>query len=549
MADTLAHNTAGDPEYDGILTEKMQDAWGSRWGRYQRAVTAGNIDVTSKIEDEVKAEATRKADLEYGRRRRFIGQVATNPRGWGDAPPPSPFRGEIRSANTPMGDAVAQATGSPLAGRVATSAENVAGRVVDTAYNLTGVPAAAQAGENLAAGVDAGDPIKTGASALQLGLMSLPAVGPAARAAFATVPRAVGTTLVSSAAPVFAGKAVAGPSEAREGGSEASDPDARLQQLLTQRASLDHQRAAAIANRDAERYGRGGRKAGKGEDWDEANREVGRLSNEITALDKMIDRATQESSPEFKLQMQKKKEAAEAEKKAKEAATPFRERFPEIAGILPSVGLSLSAGLPLALRTVGNVRSWLPGSYPSRLSSATRKTERAIASGDPKAATAGAKRLQSMIESKPGVMIDAAKAGAAAAAGGALTAEANMFPDQYDAFNLPEGEAKEKARAKALDIPSYLERGVVGTLTGLSGYKAGDLIPKRTPDIDRAKAAAGILSPNYLDDVQNVTRNLRGEPQNLLAEAQKVRVLTKDKHGRLHDEKGYFTSLPKPKED
>lgn len=182
------------------------------------------------------------------------------------------------------------------------------------------------------------------------------------------------------------------------------------------------------------------------------------------------------------------------------------------------------------------------------MSTATRQTEKAIASSDPKAATAGAKRLQSMIESKPGMMSDAGKAGMAAGAGGALTAEANMFPDQYDAFNLPEGEAKEKARAKALDIPSYLERGAVGTLTGLSGYKAGDLIPKRTPDIDRAKAAAGILSPNYLDDVRNVTRNLHGEPENLLAEAQKVRVLTKDKRGRLHDERGYFTSLPK-KED
>lgn len=492
----------------------------------------------------------------------FPDQVARNPRGLGDQPPPSPVSGEMRSANTPMGDVVAQATGSPLAGRVATGVDRHMQRMVDltkahartvgnVAYGATGIPMAAEGGENLARAVQSGDKVRGAAAAAQIGLSALPVVGPAARAAFATAPRAMGMVGAMGAAPVLAGQSFSGPAEAQESGSQPQGADGRLRQLLTQRASLDQQRRSTIAERDAEAKGQGasGGKAGRGPNYTRLTGEIERIGNEMVGLDAMIKQATIESSPEFQLQMKQKQDEAAAAKKAKDAATPFRERYPEVAAILPAVGLGLSAGLPFALRTVGNVRSWLPGSYPSRMSKAIRDTEAAIARNDPMAATAGAKRLQSMIDSKPGAVRSAlsegGKAAAAAGAGGALTAEANMFPDQYDAFNLPEGDAKERARASALSLPAYLERGAVGTLTGLSGYKAGDIIPKRTPDIDRAKAAAGILSPNYLADVQTITRNLRGEPQNLLAEAQKAKVVTKDKSGKYHDERGYFTSGPK----
>jgi hypothetical protein len=198
----------------------------------------------------------------------------------------------------------------------------------------------------------------------------------------------------------------------------------------------------------------------------------------------------------------------DAEAKAKEANTPFRERFPEIAGKLPTMGLMLSAGLPFALRGSKNAMSFLPGSLPSRVAGATKAAEKAASEGNVMATTLKAKELDNLIQSAPGVGSNMGKAGAAAAAGGALTAEANMFPDQYDAFNLPAGEAQDKARERALNPMNYGERALVGTLTGLSGYKAGDLIPSRTANIPRAQSMADLLKPGLADDVRNVSNNL-----------------------------------------
>lgn len=198
----------------------------------------------------------------------------------------------------------------------------------------------------------------------------------------------------------------------------------------------------------------------------------------------------------------------DAEAKAKEANTPFRERFPDVAGNLPTMGLMLSAGLPFALRGSKNALSFLPGSLASRVAGATKAAEKAASEGNVMATTLKAKELDNLINSAPSAASNVGKAGAAAAAGGALTAEANMFPDQYDAFNLPAGPAQDKARERALNPKNYAERAMVGTLTGLSGYKAGDLIPTRTANIPRAQSMADLLKPGLADDVRNVSNNL-----------------------------------------
>ena len=64
-----------------------------------------------------------------------------------------------------------------------------------------------------------------------------------------------------------------------------------------------------------------------------------------------------------------------------------------------------------------------------------------------------------------------------------------MYPDQYDAFSLPEGPAKSEARERALNPRNYLERALIGSITGVSGYKIGDaLAPYKSGNPALAKA-------------------------------------------------------------
>jgi hypothetical protein len=85
-------------------------------------------------------------------------------------------------------------------------------------------------------------------------------------------------------------------------------------------------------------------------------------------------------------------------------------------------------------------------------------------------------------------MWPATKAGIA---GGPLVAEASMFPDQFDTYNLPPGPAQREARSNALNPMAYGERAALGALTAASGYKLPDVIvPRRQPNWARAEAAA-----------------------------------------------------------
>lgn len=300
--------------------------------------------------------------------------------------------------------------------------------------------------------------------------------------------RGVGSAL--TAAPRATGAAAGGLALSSASSTEGIGADGTLQQLYSQRAALAERRDAAIAKRDAE-----GR-TGKGPNWKAADEEAGRLSNELAGLDALIGDEQKRNSPEHRLEMEKKAADLAAEQKAREAATPFRERYPEIAGNLPGVGIALAAGIPFALRGKANLETLLPGSYPSRVSRATQRGEDAISAQDPVAQALARGELDNLIASQPTAMGGAGKAAMAAGSGGLLAAEAGMFPDQYDAFNLPPGPAQEKAQEQALSIEPYLKRGVVGALTGLSGYKAGDLVPSRTANLARAGSVRDFLTGN-----------------------------------------------------
>lgn len=233
MAEATIAQTDGAPDpFDELFQKNLEGEWAKHWDRYNRAVMNNNVSLAGAIHDEVKNEAARKAQIVMRRLEAkpeiraedFMGMVATNPRGWGNQPPPSQFQGEARSANTPMGDAVAQATGSPLAGRVATGAENISRGVVDTAYGLTGIPMAAEGGKHMAQAVESGSPTRGAGAAMEVGLATMPFMGKAARAAFQTLPRGIATGTAYGAAPgLAAGTLIPDSAEAqsRKKGSQA----------------------------------------------------------------------------------------------------------------------------------------------------------------------------------------------------------------------------------------------------------------------------------------------------------------------------------------
>lgn len=148
-------------------------------------------------------------------RRPFLQQVAENPRGWGEAPPPVDPQfagtGELRSGNTPYGDLVATLMG-PAAGPYASSFD----RGMETASNLgaelTGIPQAARAGQSVEKALREFTPSNAGAAGRDVGLAALGAVpfgSAAARAGGAAIDRIAGA-LTGTGTKAAIGTAAAG---------------------------------------------------------------------------------------------------------------------------------------------------------------------------------------------------------------------------------------------------------------------------------------------------------------------------------------------------
>jgi hypothetical protein len=187
------------------------------------------------------------------------------------------------------------------------------------------------------------------------------------------------------------------------------------------------------------------------------------------------------------------------------ANTPFRQRYPELAGALPYIGIGLSAGVPFAGRAAANTMTWLPNSASRQLDAATARAEGATSAANMRDFNIAAGEINNALRSRPQSMLDQSTVGDAARigaknaipyattglAGGGLAAEANMLPYQWDAWNLPPGDAQREAHRNAYDIGQYIDRGSIGTLTGMSGYKGANiLVPRRQPNYARAEAAA-----------------------------------------------------------
>ncbi len=391
-------------------------------------------------------------------------------------------RSYASSAGSPFGDLVASYTDSNALGRGVSGIEDFGGGVGNTAYMFSGIPGAMDAGRNLGEAEASGDPFRGAAAIGQGALSTLPynrlagavmATAPgalAAGAAFAGIPIAAATTFMPNEAQAQARgrkQPVAAPQPAGPPPDDGLQPEqrARRDELNTQLTR--EQWLPPVQRRELESLTK------IMTDFQTARNTARTDADKLRALEKA------------KLEGEEASNKALRQREADLANQPFRERYGPVAGNLPATGLALSAGLPFALRGMANAGTWMPGSMSRRLD---RVTNEAVATADPRQYTISTSEIARLLEQQPTWLNTLGKAGVSALAGGALTAEANLFPDQYDAFNLTPGSpAQNMARDRALSLWPYLERGAIGTLTGMSGYKAGDLVPYRRPNTARAQ--------------------------------------------------------------
>lgn len=198
------------------------------------------------------------------------------------------------------------------------------------------------------------------------------------------------------------------------------------------------------------------------------------------------------------------------QERERRANMPFRRRYPGWAEALPAIGFGIAGGVPFVGRSAANAMTWLPRSASRSVDAATARAEAAANAGDMRNFNIAAGEINNALAARPPSILNqptlpdaarvagqamwpATKAGIAA---GPLVAEASMFPDQFDMYNLPPGPAQSEARSNALNPLAYGERAVLGALTGASGYKLPDIIvPRRQPNWARAESAANNPPP------------------------------------------------------
>jgi hypothetical protein len=313
-----------------------------------------------------------------------------------------------------------------------------------------------------------------------------------------TPPPIPGAGVIARGLPKVAGAFGAGVGLNAMIGSTSDADESPVSQLANQQGKLRARLEATRAKMDAAENGQRGA-AGRGKDWRALAAEAKTIEAEIAGIDAQIK--AHRDSPEYQQDIVRRAEEIAADLKKKEAATPWRERNPGAAAALPAVGMGLAFALPGLAGIKKQAGTLTKGGFAARLEDAIQAAERGVAAGKVTPETrVAAGTINNILKQEPkdGFLETAKRLGstagqtaAAGTAGGLLSAEASLYPDQFDAFNLPEGEQKDKARERALDPWNYAERGAIGSITGMSGYKAGKMLtPAAKPNWEKGAAVS-----------------------------------------------------------
>lgn len=245
---------------------------------------------------------------------------------------------------------------------------------------------------------------------------AIPAIGPAIRAIPRTVATAAGALGLTAATS--------------QAGDDASDDPATasaraLLNLYSQRESLDTRRA------EAERKAAVQERTGRGPKWNEAMDQVQKITNELAGVDRLIAEEQKRGSPEYQIEVEKKRKAAEEEQRAKDAATPTRERYAEIMPYVPVITGAVAMGLGglLKARAISNFNKEV-GELTKRWLGAVENGNKALAKGNKQAAERFAtaaegirKKFDTKMAKGPGGTKEALEAGAGVSLVGAFAPE------------------------------------------------------------------------------------------------------------------------------
>lgn len=505
-------------------------------------------------------------------RRPFLQQVAENPRGWGEAPPPVDPQfagtGELRSGNTPYGDLVATLMG-PAAGPYASSFD----RGMETASNLgaelTGIPQAARAGQSVEKALREFTPSNAGAAGRDVGLAALGAVpfgSAAARAGGAAIDRIAGaltgTGTKAAIGTAAAGGGLVGASDAAHAGNWEdlagkvqkdvagwfADPykaPSRDEWMAKERArapkigDLDRMQAEAAARvRESDAYKALASQpqfatvAPNGSPLGRAT--VAKRSAALQAAQQgMVDAETARAkaaydeskgtAEAFEAGLPKRYDEMVADlntRRAEESGRPFYERHPALAAGAGAASVALPA--LIGYKTVSGLSSEAQG-----LVNAART---ARANGD----LVGEAQALKQIEAFPGAAgKQAAISGVEAAAippglrfsGDAL--DYGFVPSSGDPAHPSAGDkAADKFTLK--NLPNYLAatvpNAIEGVESGLTGAGIAAIAGNKIP-LSALKSEAGYLSGIKADSADQVAKMLAGPRAEALEASERIRPL------------------------
>lgn len=173
----------------------------------------------------------------------------------------------------------------------------------------------------------------------------------------------------------------------------------------------------------------------------------------------------------------------------------FAQKYPEWADALPGIGVGLSMGVPLFGKMLSQgirnapVKQW---------NQSLKGADEAAAAGQVQPLNDNLAKLAEFNGKMPGGVLPPAGGGyapyaAAAGFGGAAGMEVRAFPDQWNAYNLPDSNPERAAsRERMTDLGLLWKSGALGAAAGLGGYKAGQWV---APDkLGPAAASQGMVA-------------------------------------------------------
>ena len=152
-----------------------------------------------------------------------------------------------------------------------------------------------------------------------------------------------------TAAAVAGGAAMTAPTAAEPPGQ--ADVQGSLQQLLSQRATLQRQTGEARARREAER------RSGEGPRYQAADTEFRQLNDQLSGLDALIRDKQKRNSPEFRLEIDRKRADEVARQREEWANTSWSKAYPWLPAAAAAVGIGAGASGANAISQAG-VRSY-----------------------------------------------------------------------------------------------------------------------------------------------------------------------------------------------